>query len=223
VTVTTSADTILEQIDDLLTLFGKIRSRSQYDDLSDLHDPESIEITTRIAAAIRRFSPPASAHRDGAEAILKQYGVANTYSIKPLVGILRAVRADYAAGYLTTVEELIHADLFADFLEMADHLLSQGYKDPAAVVTGAVLEEHLRKLCAKHAIPTLSGTTQKKADALNSDLAGAGAYTKLDQKSVTAWLDLRNKAAHGHYPQYTKEQVQLMLDGVRHFMSRHVA
>jgi hypothetical protein len=221
--MTTSAKAILEQIDSLLTLFAGLRASSKFDDLSGLRDPATIEITTRIAATIRRVAPSGSVHRDSADAIVKQYGVDNSHSIKPLFGILRALRADYAAGYLTTVEELIHADLFSDFLEMADHLLSQGYKDPAAVVTGAVLEEHLRKLCSKNGISTATGTTPKKADGLNSDLGGAGVYTKLDQKSVTAWLDLRNKAAHGHYSQYSKEQVQLMLDGVGSFMSRYIA
>ena len=34
-------------------------------------------------------------------------------------------------------------------------------------------------------------------DKMNSDLCGASIYEKLDQKNITAWLDLRNKAAHG--------------------------
>jgi hypothetical protein len=174
-------------------------------------------------AGVRRYAPKGSAHRDGAEALLKQYGVNNGYMVEPLLGILKALRADYAAGYLATVEELIHANLFSDFLEMADHLVNQGYKDPAAVLVGSVLEEHLRKLCLKNGLPVLAGANYKKADTLNADLAGATVYSKLDQKSVTAWLDLRNKAAHGHYADYTKEQVQLMLDGVRHFMARHMA
>ena len=106
---------------------------------------------------------------------------------------------------------------------MAEHLSNQGYKDPAAVLVGSVLEEHLRKLCLKNSLPVLVGVTHKKADSLNADLAGASVYSKLDQKSVTAWLDLRNKAAHGRYTDYTKDQVQLMLDGVRNFMARHVA
>lgn len=42
---------------------------------------------------------------------------------------------------------------------------------------------------------------------MNAELAGVEAYNRLDQKDVTAWLDLRNKAAHGHYDQYTAEQV----------------
>jgi hypothetical protein len=110
-------------------------------------------------------------------------------AFKPARGMLQALRDDYESGYLQSVVELVHADLFADFLDMADHLIQQGYKDPAAVVAGSVLEEHLRKLCDKHGIDVLKADgTPKKADALNSELAGAGAYSKLDQKSVTAWL-----------------------------------
>jgi hypothetical protein len=119
------------------------------------------------------------------------------------------------------VVELVHADLFADFLEMAHYLLQQGYKDPAAVISGSVLEEHLRKLCQKNSIDVLkSDGSPKKADTLNADLSGSNIYPKLDQKNVTAWLDLRNKAAHGHYSEYTKEQVELMLQSVRDFTAR---
>jgi hypothetical protein len=106
---------------------------------------------------------------------------------------------------------------------MAEHLVIQGYKDPSAVLVGTVLEEHLRKLCLKNGLTVTVGTAYKKADTLNAELAGANVYSKLDQKSATAWLDLRNKAAHGHYAEYTKEQVQIMLDGVRNFMARLAA
>lgn len=36
---------------------------------------------------------------------------------------------------------------------------------------------------------TGSTSVPKKADRLNSDLATAGTYSKLDQKNVTAWFD----------------------------------
>lgn len=58
---------------------------------------------------------------------------------------------------------------------------------------------------------------------VNADLAGARVYSSLDQKNVTAWLGLRNDAAHGHYNEYTGEQVALMLQGVRDFITRHPA
>lgn len=97
------------------------------------------------------------------------------------------LRGDYAAGYLRTVEELVHADLCADFLEMADELLAKGFKDAAAVITGSVLEELLRKLAGIFGVALMTGKAQK-ADTINGDLTKAGAYNKLEQKNVTAWL-----------------------------------
>lgn len=139
-------------------------------------------------------------------------------------GILLAAREEIAGGWLQTTKGLVSAEIFADFLEMAEHLLEQDYKDPAAVVVGSVLEEHLRHLCQKNGIPTevvqQGRSSLKKADALNSDLAKTGVYNKLDHKNVTAWLDLRNKAAHGKYQEYSKEQVALMLQGVSDFVGR---
>ena len=217
------ADQVLLQLDSVISACEGVRSQSRYDDLSDLKGVATSEAVARMQATIARLAPAGSPHRIAADEILRRYGVGNGYAVGLLLGILRAMRMDYAAGYLSSVAELIHADLFADFLEMSDHLLSQGYKDPAAVMTGAVLEEHLRKLCEKIGIPTVTGDKPKKADLLNAELAGASVYSKLDQKSVTAWLDLRNMAAHGKYSEYTKEQVQILQDGVRHFMTRYAA
>jgi hypothetical protein len=215
-------DAILKQIDEVLKQYENYSPRTdQYGE--DHSKAGTAEAITRLKGAIDRLAVAPSPYRESADALLKQYGVTNSYSVKFLVGILKALRADYVAGYLHTVESLIHADVFADFLEMADHLLSQNYKDPAAVIIGSVLEEHLRKLCAKQGIPTVSGTSPKKADTLNAELTAANVYSKLDQKNVTAWLDLRNKAAHGHYAQYTQQQVELLSQSVRDFMTRNPA
>jgi len=42
----------------------------------------------------------------------------------------------------------------------------------------------------------------------------------LEQKSVTSWLDLRNKAAHGQYSEYDAQQVRTIMIGVTDFMNR---
>ena len=55
---------------------------------------------------------------------------------------------------------------------------------------------------------------------MNSELSNAEVYSKLEQKNITAWLDLRNKAAHGKFDEYTKEQVSIVLFGIRDFVSR---
>ncbi|HEX8372718.1 MAG TPA: hypothetical protein VF585_08060 [Chthoniobacterales bacterium] len=104
---------------------------------------------------------------------------------------------------------------------MADHLLANGYKDAAAVVAGSSLEEHLRLLAVKHGVSSKDASGRpKKADLINAELAGELAYSKLDQKNVTAWLDLRNKAAHGHYSEYQAPQVTLLVASIRDFLTR---
>ncbi len=123
------------------------------------------------------------------------------------------------------LKDLITAELFTDFLEMAEHLLENGYKDAAAVIVGSTLENHLRQLCSANSIDTNKKNNRgqlipKKSDQLNSELAKKGVYNRLDLKNVTAWLDLRNNAAHGKYDEYSHEHVSLMLSGVMNFVSK---
>ncbi|WP_258049184.1 hypothetical protein [Hymenobacter sp. NBH84] len=140
-------------------------------------------------------------------------------------GILNAIKQEIEGGWMFTIKGLVSAEIFSDFLEMAGYLLEQGYKDPAAVMIGSVLEEHLRQLCLKNGIETTIHSKDgkeihKKADRMNNDLVGADIYNKLYQKSVTGWLDLRNKAAHGEYTEYDKLQVHLMEAGVTDFIAK---
>jgi len=61
--------------------------------------------------------------------------------------------------------------MFSDFLEMAGYLLSEAYKDAAAVIIGSILEAQLRKLADKHGIVVLKPDGKPKtADTLNGDL-----------------------------------------------------
>lgn len=152
---------------------------------------------------------------------------ADPYDVQQGRGILKAAKQEIEGGWIFTVKGLVSAEIFSDFLEMAEYLIEEGYKDPAAVITGGVLEEHLRQLCNKNGIATEtnkdSKIISKKADLLNSELSAANIYNKLDQKSITSWLDLRNKSAHGKYTEYTKEQVEIMYQGVINFIARTVS
>lgn len=176
---------------------------------------------TRMLATVQRLAP-SGAYSDQVMAIRLSKS-AYSDEVLLIAGVLDALRADYAAGYMQTVEELIHADVFADFLDMANELHGKGYKDPAAVIAGSVLEEHLRKLATTHGVTIESTGKPRKADTINADLVKVGAYNKLVQKQVTAWLGLRNNAAHGKYDQYDAGQVAALIRDVRDFMVRHPA
>lgn len=218
---------VKEQLDKIAKEYHEARKRSKHDDCSDvLSDTQVNALTSRVMAAISRIAGEKSPYHQQADRIFGRPGNPHAY-LAELVGVVEALAADVGDGYVSTLAELIHGDIFGDFLEMADHLLASGYKDAAAVIAGSTIESHLRQLCVKSGIPvdvtSPSGTHPKKADAMNSDLAGASVYSKLDQKSITAWLGLRNDAAHGKYGGYTKDQVGLLIGGVRDFIARNPA
>ena len=48
------------------------------------------------------------------------------------LAILRALKGDIEKGYLTSYRTLVIADVFSNFLDMAEHLLENEYKDPSA-------------------------------------------------------------------------------------------
>ncbi len=127
--------------------------------------------------------------------------------------IIAATKDDFDGGYLNSVRNLIHADVFDTELEQADELLQTGYLVAAAVVTGVVLETTLRQMCRE------SGIEAGKLDKMNADLAKEKIYDKLVQKQITLWADIRNKAAHGASDPLKKDDVDDMLRGVRRFIT----
>ena len=213
-----ATEQILSQLKALIGRYRALRARDQAESRY-LPGRQRTALLTSAQAAIERFAPPASPYVTNCRGVLESDSGAE-YQLECLMGIVEALRHDYESGALAPIQDLIRAEVFDDFLEMAEHLLEMGYKDPAAVLTGGVLEQQLRKLCSRADISAEHDAKHKKADTLNAELAGKGIYGKLDQKSVTSWLDLRNKAAHADYAAYATEQVRLMVLGVRDFLRR---
>ena len=189
---------LVKELDALVAECKAMRARSKYDDCSDLPDAETVAMLTSLASSVRRLAPPGSQYIESVEGIFKKAGYDNCTVLPALLGIVIALRNDIQGGRTQAVVELIHADLFTDLLEMADHLLTEGYKNPAAVIAGSVLEVHLRQLATKHDVQVNEPRGQpKKTDVLNAELGRVTVYSKGDQKNITAWLHLRNSAAHG--------------------------
>jgi len=216
----------IKQLDGLTNEFDILKSKSQDEDLSDLGS--SVDLASLMAksiATIRRIVGDKSEYYNSIQIAFndKRNYFYNGLIIKHIIGVVKALRADLSNDYLKSLSELIHSDVFSDYLEMANYLLTEGYKDPAAVIAGSTLESHLRKLCEKHSIEieyenNKGKLVPKKADSLNSDLSKADIFNKTFQKQITAWLDLRNNAAHGKYEEYSNEEVKLMNSGIMNFI-----
>jgi len=133
--------------------------------------------------------------------------------------ILKSVKEDIEGGYLINLETLVAADIFTDFLEMAEHLVEQSYKDPAAMLVGAVLEDGLRKIAKNNNIIVKSNDD---IGSLNSKLADKQIYSRLIQREVHVWNGIRNKADHAEFEEYNLDKVKEMLKGVRNFLGQYL-
>jgi hypothetical protein len=210
-------DEAIRHLDDVISQYQEVIGKRR----STPSEGELQEVYVRLRAAVYRLAPKGSEYEKQARELDERTKMHIPYRSEYLFAIARSLQRDYTGGFISaSFAALVRSEMFGDFLEMVEHLLSSGYKDPAAVLIGAVLEEHLRKLCLRDGISIFDKSKPRKADSLNTELAQKGVYSRLDQKSVTAWQDLRNKAAHGQYSEYTDAQVDLMLKGVREFVAR---
>jgi hypothetical protein len=134
-------------------------------------------------------------------------------------GVLKAAQEDLSKGWAWSFREMIHAEVFDDFLEMADHLLKNGgYFVAAVVLAGGTLEEHLRKLSQKHNLPVVDSI-----DTMIQALRKKGVYPQSTWRSISSWYDLRTDAAHGRPRTYARQEVANMISGVRDVISRYPA
>ena len=102
--------TILQQMDSAIQRGSSIHTGMNND------NPDEVisELNTSMHSVIHRFSPAGSKYLSNADALIAQYSVSNSYVVKLLLGILKSLRADYASGGLSSIQELIHADLSSD-------------------------------------------------------------------------------------------------------------
>jgi hypothetical protein len=214
----------ITQLESIIKDYLSIKNKAECDDLSGNVEIEEITaVLTKAKAAIERITGTQSEYFKDIEATFKRTNIFEGNKLRIIIGTVIALKSDLENDYLKRFHDIVQSEIFSDYLEMADYLENEGYKDPAAVIIGSTLESHLRELCKSNSIDYVVLNNKgrlmpKKADLMNADLAKKGIYTSAYQKQITAWLDIRNSAAHGHYTDYSKEEVKLMLQGVRQFI-----
>jgi hypothetical protein len=220
-----NADPVLAQIDSLFAEWGFSSNEVPgWEAIDPLGSAVIAQRTTRAVALLERFAPGSRYLQAAKEPFERGWGSEEASTFVHVAAALAAFRSDVEGGYLKTLAELIHADVFADLLEMASELHDKRYKDAAAVIAGSVLEEHLRKLASGNGVAIAKPDgSPLKAGVINAELVKAGIYNKLEEKAVTAWLGLRNSAAHGKYDDFGETQVANLIRDVRDFMVRHLA
>lgn len=130
------------------------------------------------------------------------------------LGVFESAYEDFKSDLLEDTKAIITAEIFTDFIEQAEYLLSEGYELPAAVLMRGVLEDSLRTLCKKAQIVL---SEKSKLDWMNTELAKAEVYNTNVQKQVTAWAGIGNSAAHMKIDEFSETNVKNMISGVINF------
>lgn len=135
------------------------------------------------------------------------------------LGVLKALRENFDGGYLSNIRSLVRGEVFADFIGQARHLFDEGYWQVVPALLGAVLEDHLRKLCAKH--PNIVLPQNPSIGWMNVELAKVQEYGGVEPKEVLMWAGLRNSSAHGKWGEFKPINVEGMLRDVPRFLIDH--
>ncbi len=217
----TLQDKLIERIDQLLSKAEVVRKtdtpnppgRSSFPTLSD---EEFFEWKVGVENLIIRVVGKDSHYHENFLNLVRQ-GYTSHLSVG--IGILKALKEDLELGFLDQIKDLVLTEIFTDFLDMTQHLLEAGYKDPAASLIGAVLEDGLRKISAKNSLPVKSNDD---IGSLNTKLADAKVYNRFTQRQIQAWKAIRDSAVHGKFDDYTLEDVKAMMEGVGRFLSENL-
>lgn len=143
---------------------------------------------------------------------------------------MQGLRDNYENGFLDNLEERIVANITADYLTQVEGLLDVGQPGqydhvPAAVLCGTVLEDALRRLCERQTpqVPTRKPNGDpKNLDSLIQDLQTANVFNKLKADQLRAWAKIRNSAAHGKFSEFDRNDVELMVNGVKNFLADYL-
>jgi hypothetical protein len=192
--------------------------RAQYDEYSGNYEAVDDELLLNWCVKARNLLSSACGKESEhflsfVDAEKPQAYLHNDYTVKRVKAVFLAAKEDFEGGYLSSVRNLVQAEIFDSELDQAKELLSAGYYSAAAVIAGVVLETALRDLCHQRAIPVA------KLDKMNADLAKVGQYNSLVQKRITALAGVRNSAAHGNTNEFSKEDVSSMINEVERFVA----
>lgn len=149
--------------------------------------------------------------------------------IEQMFGIIRGLKSDYESGMLETLAHAVEASVTGDYITQAEQLLKEGKQGnydhvPAAVLTGAILEDGLRRLCQRQSPPIQikTGKYHKKMNTMIDDLRKIDLFNELKAKQLRAWVGVRNAAAHGQFDEFNRSDVEQMLTGVQQFLTDYL-
>jgi len=133
------------------------------------------------------------------------------HTVQKLIGLLDSVADEIKHGLMRKAEYVFVAATFDDFLEHAAEYHKAGKKIESAVLTSAVFEDAVRRLCGKMGIEQAGRSLDNAID----DLSKMGAVSPVKAKRWKSYAGLRNSALHAQWDDFDIRDVGEMIKGTR--------
>lgn len=147
---------------------------------------------------------------------LSAYDKCNGYEhfVTALGAIFLSAKEDFEGGYVFNVELRISGEVFGDFVVLARQSLSEGYKDVAAVLACAALEDALKRYANVEGLEVSEKTMLEVVNALK-----AGGHVSGAQKSLLdAMPKIRNMAMHAQWAKISEPDVSSVIGFVEQLL-----
>jgi hypothetical protein len=165
-----------------------------------------------ISAAFGKDSVPLTRFHAAYE---KCHGVAD--EVAALIGVFNAAKADFEGGYLFRLDAQISGEVFGDFVGLAKTALRDGWKDVAAVLACAALEDALKRLARLNGVNVDDEAMQSVVGALKAKGLVSGA-----QKSLLDTMPkIRDYAMHANWNKITAQDVGSVIGFVEQLLLTH--
>ncbi|MFJ4348106.1 hypothetical protein [Pseudomonas sp. NPDC089401] len=124
------------------------------------------------------------------------------------VAIVEAIKRRFESS-LFEIKQTVQADLFDSELDSAQHLLDAGFSRAAGVISGVVLEGHLKEIRDRHDLGSNLKTIAPIIDKMKSE-----GIIELPQHRHLQYLgDIRNKCSHKNGTDPTADEVSELIAG----------
>lgn len=131
-----------------------------------------------------------------------------------LKGILQTVKFEIDNEILSSIENQARGEVFGDFITLSKSLLSEGYKDAAAVLACGALEDSLKKFANRKGL----AVEDKDISAVINSLKAQGFIKGAQSGIVQSYVQLRNKAFHAQFDKIETPEVASLISFVEQFL-----
>ena len=130
------------------------------------------------------------------------------------IGALESMKGDIKGGLISSLERQIIGGFFGDFIVMAKQAIDNDYKDVAAVLSSAALEDALKRLGELNGLQLDGKDMSETIGMLKANELLKGSQSKI----VSSYVSLRNKALHAEWAKIETPEVKSLIAFTEEFV-----